>query len=158
MSPSNHLGNCQARIAEIEEHAPIHYDQDAFRASTFRETALAYASLADTENRERIAEQRQSKTVSHAIDILRGYPLEDWNSGEIMALTEILLDAIVSCEPAFGGDRVMSGISRDLRKYLDQAERREPVPFSGTSDDAEEQRCHDRAEARAINEGMRRVA
>lgn len=157
MKPSMHLVNCKARCAEIEEHAPLHYDQDAFRAATYRETALVYAALADTENKERILERRTAATVRNAINVLRAYPAEELSIGQIKALVEITLD-IMSVEPAFGGDAGMCRISKALRQHLKQAEEAYPPVLDSSSDAAEALREFDRTEAAAINADMRVAA
>lgn len=164
MRPSQHLANCQARFAEIEEHAAYHREYAAdFKATTYRETAHAYAALADAENRERIREQKEAATVSYALGVLDLASPDSFSDGQIARICSLLLDKMGdrTTPVAWAGSGIgMRQIVADLMSELAEACRNDGIQIGAGAamQYAEEARRFDSTEAQSINADMRRAA
>lgn len=162
LKPSQHRQNAERRIAEVEaesegiESTGIKYGH---QAGAFKANVLHYAGLADLENAERIVEQRQANSISHALDIIEIAEPDDFTDGAIASLVHFLCVKMAERNKpvAWAGKGLnMEPVVAELSQLMAVACHEDGLVIGdGSMRDEydEERRLFDRAEARAINAG-----
>lgn len=159
MKPSQYQANYSARAAEIEAAAGGHSAYaDTFRAASYKQIALAFAALADAENRERRREQADARTISHALSIIETANANEISDSAIACLVDYLHAKIVdrNTPVAWAGKGLhMSHTVAELSQLLTAACHNDGIIIGNgmRREYDDELSTFDRAEARAINAG-----
>lgn len=160
MQASTYRQNFEHRAAEIEAQAGGHSAYaDTYRAASYKEMALQFSALADTENRERRREQADAKTIGHALSILETIDANLLTDGAIACLVDYLHAKLIDRDTpvAWAGTGLhMERTVSSLSQLLAAACHNDGIVFADAAESrpcAEELRLFEHTEARAINAG-----